>query len=713
MKIARTKPKGKLLKSLMLLVVISGLYFNCNFQPMHNQTTDRNGINSPFGEKDQRQTIVIHPFEPGGDDGNSEVFVQNLIHIFGESTSWRGMDLGFVLVLNPMQEKPESLLQRIGLAFKVAKQYNIRLLVHINHEWLFGFYPPQDSSYGNWMIEQITGVKVAGINNYQRTNNSPEIANRVEWKSWTEPLSQYSLYWGSESIQPPKINYKSDFIRNFLFQRGELIKDSIESSIRQYLAGNEHLFLGVDVGWETSVDDQDENVSLGYRAIMDSGFLKDQLTESEFNNQLGEVAKEFVDFTASLYLSELIPKEKIFSHYLLLDRDQHFPGYRYERWIRNPAHLAKTQNLTPGFSTYCTSNDCHEVFNELQDSAPGRWAITESGPGLLPIMIHGFPHLNVRPPSFMTLYSFGANIRNNDKTIKLIQDLLQSSPPIQNPEPEPTPIPEPNPVPNPMPNPVPNPTPSLPNSTKAIGYIDGSGEGPNGTVGVGGWACIPGLGQSIKVQIYVKSNDQDSGILVGEALANLDRDPGVASFCQSPSIKHGFAYLISAQDRLKYAQQKIYVYGFSKPFGGQNEPLNNSGQFLVVGQGSGSQPSYPSGAALGHLDGLGEGENGNLVLGGWTCVPGFSQSIRIGVYVGGEMNRGGVLIGEMLADREREVAVSATCQTNFKRYGFAFIISPKDRNLYAGKPVYVHALTSGAGATNESLKNSGNFIVTK
>lgn len=674
-------------------------FFNCSFRSVMVKKRGPSSGDQLFSESANRQAIVIHPFDPGGDDGDPDQFARKLISTFGPSSSWTGMDLGFVLLVNPMQERDESIVQRINSAFRVARELNLRLLIHINHEWLFGFFPSYDVQYGNSQIEKITGVRPLGYNNYQRIDDSPQVVQRVEWKSWTEPLSQYSLYWGSESIQPPKINYLNQDIRLLLSQKAEVVRGAIERNLAGDLREDSSLFLGIDIGWETSLDDQDEKVPLGFRAMMDSGYASGQLSEEQKNEFLGQVAADFIAFGASLYRSSKIPNQKIFSHYLLLDQDKHFPGYKYERWIRNPAHLAKLQELTPGFSMYCTTQDCSEIADELQQAAPGAWAVTESHPVLLSTLIHGFPSLNIQPPQFMTLYAFGANIVNDSHVIQQITDLLTGKDPDFNSG-EPTPQPSP-------------PAERLP--AGAVGYIDGSGEGPNGSVGVGGWACVPKVADSIRVKIYVGGPRGTGGVYLGETIANNLRDEGVAANCQTHFFNYGFGFLISPQSRALHANKDIYVYGISSPFGGHDEPLNNSGKFKVLPppkiDPSPNPPEIISGNAIGYIDGVGEGENGSQVVGGWTCVPGNSQSIGIQIYAGSSVDYGGNLIGEEIAQRDREQAVSNLCKTTFQKYGFAIAIKAEDRVRLSGKKIYVRGVSKPYGGNNELLSNSGNFTI--
>ena len=379
-------------------------------------------ITPPPGETLPRQTIVLHPFTPGGDDGDAEVFTQRLIDTFGPASSWHSRYLGFVLLLNPLQEDDQVLADRIKQAFAAAKKHQIRLLIHLNHEWLFGFFPDHDVDYGNKMIEQITGVRPLHFNSYRRVNAASDVLDNCEWTSWSQPLDQFILYWGSESIQPPRINFRADGIRNLLRAKSQVIISALAESFAEFFPSDSHLFLGIDLGWETSIDDQDIHVPIGFGALKKLGYGHTNLP-LDINEQLRNVAIDFLDFGANLY-RPLVGPNKMFSHYLLLDQDQHFPGYNYQRWERNPAQHAWMQNLVPGFSIYCLAPDCQEVHQELRQSVQDQWAITEVHPANLSALIDGLPEQDLEPPLFITIYAFGANVVNDSSVVAMIRNYL-------------------------------------------------------------------------------------------------------------------------------------------------------------------------------------------------------------------------------------------------------------------------------------------------
>lgn len=531
--------------------------------------TETKAVESLVGGR--RQAIVLHPFEPGGSDGTPARFAQRLIDTFGSSDSWRGMDLGFVLLINPLQEQDDTIRSRIREAFEAAQRHRLRLLIHINHEWLFGFAPEYDIAHANAMIEEITGVRPLGYNSYTRTRDDAAVLANVEWTGWNEPTSQYILYWGGPSIQPPKLNYLSAEVRARLRQKAIVINDALRNAFAEFFGPGDERFLGIDVGWETSIDDQEWTVPIGYRALMDSGYREGDLTYDQMNQVLGDLAREYVDFTSSLYRSAEtgIGASKIFSHYLLLDRDTNMPGYRYPRWQRNPAHLAKYQALTPGFSTYCTTLDCREVLTELADAAPGDWAVTETNPVLLPVLIHGFPERGIAAPRFMTLYSFGANVENDPAVIRQIQSLLRapSDPLPEEPAPE-TPTPE-TPAPE-------TPAPETPTANDAIGFVDGAGEGANGVLVVAGWACVPGSDARVDVELYVGRPRAEGGLLLGRVSTDFPREQAVMTACRSAVVDRGFAFVLSPAQRVAYAGQRLFVYVVS------NAALGHSGDFAVT-----------------------------------------------------------------------------------------------------------------------------------
>ncbi|MBK7845725.1 MAG: hypothetical protein IPJ71_18980 [Bdellovibrionales bacterium] len=44
----------------------------------------------------EKQTIVIHPFDPGGGEDEPDSFARELVQTFGDSSKWTGMNLGFL-----------------------------------------------------------------------------------------------------------------------------------------------------------------------------------------------------------------------------------------------------------------------------------------------------------------------------------------------------------------------------------------------------------------------------------------------------------------------------------------------------------------------------------------------------------------------------------------------------------------------------------------
>ncbi|MBK8012166.1 MAG: hypothetical protein IPK13_12530 [Deltaproteobacteria bacterium] len=554
--------------------------------PADSRSTETKVVESYVGGP--RQAIVLHPFEPGGSDGTPARFAQRIIDTFGSSDSWHGMDLGFVLLINPLQEQDDTIRSRVREAFEAAQRHRLRLLIHINHEWLFGFAPEYDIAHANAMIEEITGVRPIGYNHYTRTRDDAAVLANVEWTGWNEPTSQYILYWGGPSIQPPKLNYLSTEVRARLSQKAVVINDALRGAFNEFFGPSDERFLGIDVGWETSIDDQEWTVPIGYRALMDSGYREGDLTYDQTNQVLGDIAREYVDFTSSLYRSGAtgIGASKIFSHYLLLDRDTNMPGYRYPRWQRNPAHLAKHQALTPGFSAYCTTSDCREVLPELAEAAPGDWAVTEANPVLLPVLIHGFPERGIAAPRFVTLYSFGANIEHDPTVIRQIQSLLRapSNPLPGAPVPE-TPVPE-TPVPEtPVPEtPVPEtPVPETPTANDAIGFVDGAGEGAGGILVVAGWACIPGDAAPVDVELYVGRSREEGGARLGRVATDFPREQAVMTACRNAVVDRGFAFSLSPAQRTAYDGQRLFVYVVS------NAELGHSGDFVVT-----SSPGAPT-----------------------------------------------------------------------------------------------------------------------
>ena len=107
-----------------------------------------------------------------------------------------------------------------------------------------------------------------------------------------------------------------------------------------------------------------------------------------------------------------------------------------------------------------------------------------------------------------------------------------------------------------------------------------------------------------------------------------------------------------------------------------------------------------AGEPYGYLDGVNNCQN----VYGWTCDPDdFNQGVDVHLYKDGPVGAGGVLLGIVKADVQRESAVGGLCGGNVN-HGFSFDIPVdiKDGNDHS---IYAYAINIGTPANNAVLNN--------
>ena len=107
------------------------------------------------------------------------------------------------------------------------------------------------------------------------------------------------------------------------------------------------------------------------------------------------------------------------------------------------------------------------------------------------------------------------------------------------------------------------------------GHVDGVT--PDGVIT--GWACSTYMPQSIYVDLYL-GGAAGVGAGSGRYAANVASEPGVASACGVGGGSYRFQIALTADQRIQFGGQAIYLYGIS-PIGAANNLLNGSGMFTV------------------------------------------------------------------------------------------------------------------------------------
>jgi hypothetical protein len=365
---------------------------------------------------------------------NANLWVAEMVKVFGpQNPSWKN-ELGFTVTISPLQDSDERIFNQLSEAFSLAKQNDYRLLVHVNNEWLFNdcaYCSENEAKYANDMVEKITGVKVLTDKTprqYRRVSSTPEQLGNVEWTSWDTPQDVHMLAWGDPpTAMPPRLNFASKTVRELMRARSVVVKEALKKCFETYFPQTDRLFEGIDLGWETGIEDQDAKVTLGFGALKTLGYsAASNLSSEKINEILFQVAKDLVDHQSFIY-SDLVDKQKLFSHYAVYNKG-FTSGLPYDRSTRNPDHMAKYQPLVPGFSIYlCSESECPNVLQDMKENVAGvanGWAVTETMPKLAKVLLDGFPSQGIPPPRFVVAYNFGSGEVNNATEISYMKRAL-------------------------------------------------------------------------------------------------------------------------------------------------------------------------------------------------------------------------------------------------------------------------------------------------
>ncbi len=114
----------------------------------------------------------------------------------------------------------------------------------------------------------------------------------------------------------------------------------------------------------------------------------------------------------------------------------------------------------------------------------------------------------------------------------------------------------------------------------------------------------------------------------------------------------------------------------------------------------------PNEQVIGHIDSL-ELRNGQWTVSGWACHIGWSPSVEINIYAGGD-HQNGVLIKREVAAEDQESAVGDACGVAEGDHRFNVSFTEEELDNYAGETVHIHAV-SPVGNEDNALINSGRY----
>ncbi len=299
-----------------------------------------------------RQHVLSQLPDPGFLDAEAK----NILDTVGERGDGPHR-LGIVVGPLALDYSDAQLRTLIERTFAIASKYKIAVGLHID-----------DSKF--WM-------------NRRELWSNP--AN-VEWLDWkgTPNTGQY-LNWGEPWKLAPQACFNSPAMLDEARRlAATVIGPAIAAQVAKLRAtGDEALFAGVIVGWETAIGrDYDTGRLLGYCALTNLGF-SEQAPPPDPDGALGSVVQGWIGTWAKGLADAGVPSAKIYSHIAFISRkqfqEQPNPDQRSYAQIvlYTPPPVAFGEGRRAGFSVYADADVIGDIHGELAAHGNPPWASSE------------------------------------------------------------------------------------------------------------------------------------------------------------------------------------------------------------------------------------------------------------------------------------------------------------------------------------------------
>jgi hypothetical protein len=188
----------------------------------------------------------------------------------------------------------------------------------------------------------------------------------VEWLDWKgTPSKALYLNWGQVWKLPPQPCFNSPaMLKEARRLAGTMIGPAIAQQVSKLReSGEEALFAGVIVGWETAIgQDFDTRRELGYCALTNLGFINDA-PPSDRDRALASVVQNWIGAWAKSLVDAGVSSDKIYSHIALT--------------THTPLGVAFGVDHRPGFTTYPNAQIFAAIAAALEAHGNPPWASSE------------------------------------------------------------------------------------------------------------------------------------------------------------------------------------------------------------------------------------------------------------------------------------------------------------------------------------------------
>lgn len=285
--------------------------------------------------------------------------VDGLVRKLG-STGVKGRKLGFVVGPLAFDNTDEDVRRLIRQSFWLAKEKKVAVGFHIDDSMFWGRLKeldrPENLEKSGW-------------------DAAPNTGRRLDWSS--RPLKIM-----------PQLCLNSPAVMAAAARRAAVMGEEIRKGVRLlYQAGQEDLFLGVIVGWESQIGpDFDGEKALGYCALANAGYGPGN-PPKDADAARERVVSAYVDFWAAELSKAGVPEAKMYSHNAFFPRvvydmvqkrdPEHHRGSYAQHNRFTPPSVAFGAHHRPGFSTYPLWGHLEQLRAELKRHGDPPWASAE------------------------------------------------------------------------------------------------------------------------------------------------------------------------------------------------------------------------------------------------------------------------------------------------------------------------------------------------
>ena len=203
----------------------------------------------------------------------------------------------------------------------------------------------------------------------------------VEWPDWkgTPNAGQY-LNWGEPWKLAPQACFNSpDMVKEARRISRDVIGPAIAAGIADLRrSGDEELFAGVIVGWETAIGrDYDTGRRLGYCALTNLRYSA-KSPPPDFDRALDSVVQSWIGLWSRGLADAGVPVDKIYSHIAFTPSKRFVAdGGSDSHGVLAPLSVAFGDFHRPGFSTYPSAERFAEIYAALKAHGNSNWASAE------------------------------------------------------------------------------------------------------------------------------------------------------------------------------------------------------------------------------------------------------------------------------------------------------------------------------------------------